>query len=279
MITKQFATNICNTTLESMPQSVVLHAKKSLLNWLGVTIGGINHETINILLETTEELTNSDQATILGRNKKMDILSATLINGTSSHIFDYDDTHLDTIHHPSGPVAPVVFALGEKFGTDCQTLLRAFILGCEVELRISKAIYPSHYQNGFHITSSTGVFGAMTAAGIIMEVNEEKMAMGLGLAGTQAFGLREMFGTMTKSFHPGKAAQNGLLAALLVKNGFTSSDQVLEAKRGFLNVYNSNSQPEKILENWGEDWQLEKNYFKPYACGIVLHPSIDACIN
>jgi len=278
MITKQLATNIFNTTLESMPQSVVLHAKKSLLNWLGVTIGGINHETINILLETTEELTNSDQATILGRNKKMDILSATLINGTSSHIFDYDDTHLDTIHHPSGPVAPVVFALGEKFGTDCQTLLRAFILGCEVELRISKAIYPSHYQNGFHITSSTGVFGAMTAAGIIMEVNEEKMAMGLGLAGTQAFGLREMFGTMTKSFHPGKAAQNGLLAALLVKNGFTSSDQVLEAKRGFLNVYNSNSQPEKILENWGEDWQLEKNSFKPYACGIVLHPSIDACI-
>src|SRR5699024_2869415 len=208
----------------------------------------------------------------------MDILSATLINGTSSHIFDYDDTHLDTIHHPSGPVAPVVFALGEKFGTDCQTVLSAFILGCEVELRISKAIYPSHYQDGFHITSSTGVFGAMTAAGIIMEVNEEKMAMGLGLAGTQAFGLREMFGTMTKSFHPGKAAQNGLLAALLVKNGFTSSDQVLEAKRGFLNVYNSNSQPEKILENWGEDWQLEKNSFKPYACGIVLHPSIDACI-
>ncbi len=278
MITENLVKEILKTSYEDIPESVIVHAKKSLFNWLGVTIGAIHHETIDILMDVTEEISTKVDATILGRNEKTDVLSAALINGTSSHIFDFDDTHLETIHHPSGPVAPVVFALGEKHDISPKELLRAFILGCEAELRISNAIYPSHYQLGYHITSSTGAFGAMVAAGIILRLNEEQMAMGLGIAGTQSFGLREMFGTMTKPFHPGKAAQNGLLAALLVKRGFTSSKQVLEAKRGFANVYSPESDLTKVLKNWGEVWEIEKNAFKPYACGIVLHPAIDACI-
>jgi len=278
MITKQLVQHVLKTSLEDMPEDLVTHAKKSLLNWLGVTIGAIHHETTNILLKVTNDISSASHATILGRKEKSDILSAVLVNGTASHIFDFDDTHLDTIHHPSGPVAPVVFALGEKHQVDPKVLLRAFILGCEVELRISNSVYPAHYQNGFHITASAGVFGAATAAGIILDLNEEEMAMSLGLAGTQSFGLRETFGTMTKPFHPGKAAQNGLLATLLVKNGFTSSEQILEAKSGFLNVYSTKSKSEKILKDWGDVWEFNKNAFKPYACGIVLHPSIDACI-
>ena len=115
MITKELVQHIYNTTYEDIPESVIVHAKKSLLNWLGVTVGAIHHETIDILLDVTNELSNLEQASILGRKVKTDILSAVLINGTSSHIFDFDDTHLDTIHHPSGPVAPVIFALGEKY--------------------------------------------------------------------------------------------------------------------------------------------------------------------
>lgn len=278
MLTQKLVTNIMATSYENLPKSTIEHAKKSLLNWIGVTVGAIHHESVDILLEVTNEVSTSSQSTILGRGTKTDILSAVLINGTSSHIFDFDDTHLETIHHPSGPVAPVVFALGERDHVPPKELLRAFILGCEVELRISNAVYPYHYRHGFHITPSTGVFGAVVAAGILLKLNNEQMAMALGIAGTQSFGLREMFGTMTKPFHPGKAAQNGLLAALLAQKGFTSSKQVLEAERGFLNVYSPSYDRNAILKDWGNTWEFEKNAFKPYACGIVLHPSIDACI-
>lgn len=278
MLTEILVDKILETKYEDFHEDLILHAKKSLLNWLGVTVGAINHESIDMLIKVAEELDSPGQATVLGRDIKKDLLFATLINGTSSHIFDFDDTHLDTIHHPSGPVAPVVFALGETRNLATKDLLRAFILGCEVELRISNAVYPSHYQLGYHITPSAGVFGAAVAAGLLLDLNKEQMTYALGLAGTQSFGLREMFGTMTKPFHPGKAAQNGLLSALLAKKGFTSSKQVLEAKRGFANVLAPQHDLSKVLVNWGEVYELEKNAFKPYACGIVLHPAIDACI-
>ncbi|MFD2925624.1 MmgE/PrpD family protein [Halobacillus naozhouensis] len=278
MVTNNLVEHILETTYEDIPDRVIEHGKKSLLNWLGVTIGAAQHKSIDILLEVSNSLGTSQQVSIFGRSIKTDLLTAVLVNGTASHVFDFDDTHLETIHHPSGPVAPVALALGEKFDLSTKEILRAFVLGCEAELRIANSVYPSHYRNGFHITSSTGVFGAAIAAGILLKLSKEKMAMALGLAGTQSFGLREMFGTMTKPFHAGKAAQNGLYAAMLVEKGFTSSSQVLEAKRGFANVYSTSHNLGRINERWGKVWEFENNTFKPFACGIVLHPSIDACI-
>lgn len=278
MVTQQLVKNVLKTQLEDIPVDVIQHGIKSILNWMGVAIGASHHESVDMLLSVDKELGSCQDTTIFGRKEKTNILNASLINGMSSHIFDFDDTHLDTINHPSGPVAPVVLALAEKYNMLTSKALHAFILGCEVELRISNAVYPSHYQLGWHITSSTGVFGSAIAAGLMLDLNEEELLYALGIAGTQAFGLREMFGTMTKPFHPGKAAQNGLQAALLAKCGFTSSKQILEAKRGFANVLAPEHDLSKVNVNWGSDWELLKNAFKPYACGIVLHPSIDACI-
>ncbi|MDQ0429365.1 2-methylcitrate dehydratase PrpD [Planomicrobium stackebrandtii] len=278
MVTKTLVENILKTSIKEIPEDVRQHGKKSLLNWMGVAIGASSHPSVDMVLALKEDTQSAEQVSIFGRTEKVDLLLGSLINGMSSHIFDYDDTHLDTIHHPSGPVAPVVFALAEKMDLPGEKVLHAFILGCEAELRIANAVYPSHYQLGYHITSSTGVFGAAVAAGILLELSEEQMIWALGIAGTQSFGLREMFGTMTKPFHPGKAAQNGLMAALLAKRNFTSSTEVLEAKRGFANVLAPEHDLSKVNVHWGEQWELLKNAFKPYACGIVLHPSIDACI-
>lgn len=277
MITKTLVEKVLETNWENLNENVILHGKKSLLNWLGVTIGAINHKSIDIMLDLAREVQGPPQATILGRRVKTDLLFTALINGTSSHVFDFDDTHLETINHPSGSVAPIIFALGEFKGLPPRELLRSFILGCEVELRISRAIYPSHYDLGYHITPTAGVFGAAMAAGLLLKLNLKQLVMALGIAGTQSAGLREMFGTMTKPFHVGKAAQNGLLAAMLAQKGFTSSEQVLEAKRGFANVLAPSHNLDRLLHRWGEDFELEKNAFKPYACGIVLHPAIDAC--
>ncbi|MFG6147525.1 MmgE/PrpD family protein [Halobacillus sp. B23F22_1] len=278
MITKKLIANCLSTSFYQIPEDVKIHGKMSLLNWLGAAIGTAEHPSIDMLIELSNDLSSSGQATIFGRKEKSDISTAALVMGTASHIFDYDDTHLDTIHHPSGPVAPVVVALGEHLEASGEDVLKAFILGCEAELRISNAVYPSHYQLGWHITSSTGVFGAAIAAGLLLGLEEDELNNAMGIAGTQAFGLRASFGTMSKPLHPGKAAQTGLLSALLAQKGFTGSQEILEAKRGFANVLAPEHDLEKVNIKWGEEWELLKNTFKPYACGIVLHPSIDACI-
>ncbi len=278
MTTRTLVDNCIGTPLCDIPEPVVAHAKKGVLNWLGVAIGASRHSSVDMALELMSELDVSGQVSIFGRREKADVLWASLINGMSSHVFDYDDTHLETIHHPSSPVAPVVFALGEWLDLAPADLLRAYILGCEAELRISKAVYPSHYHQGWHITSTVGVFGAAIAAGILLNLGAERMLCALGLAGTQSGGLREMFGTMTKPFHPGKAAQNGLLAALLAQKGFTSSTKVLEAENGFAQVLCPEHDLEEVNREWGSRWELLNNSFKPYACGVVLHPCIDACI-
>jgi 2-methylcitrate dehydratase PrpD len=180
--------------------------------------------------------------------------------------------------HPSGPVASAILALAERQPVSGEDFLHAFILGVEVECRIGNAVYPNHYDVGWHITGTAGVFGAAAAAGRLLGLSEQQMVWALGIAATQASGLREMFGTMCKPFHPGNAARNGLLAALLAHKDFTSSNQGIEAKRGFANVLSTKFEPKDITENLGKSFEILINTYKPFACGIVIHPAIDGCV-
>jgi len=278
-ITLALAENITDFPLDHIPEEAIVESKRSFLNWLGVAIGASRHSSVNMLLELADELGGPPQATILGRNIKTDMQFAALINGMSSHIFDFDDTLLNTVLHPSAPVWPAILAVAEKYNLTTNEVLTAFVIGCEVEQRIALAICPSHYERGWHVTGTVGAFGAAAAIGKLLKLNHLQMANALGIAATQPTGLREMFGTMTKPFHPGKAAANGLLSALLAQKGFTSSLSSLEAKRGFGQVLSDDPAFDIIIEPWGSKWQILENSYKPFACGIVTHPGIEAGIN
>ncbi|PWK37280.1 MmgE/PrpD family protein [Cupriavidus plantarum] len=253
-------------------------AHRTFMNWLGCAVGAARHESAEAALAAVAELQPAAQATVLGRTEKVDMASAALVNGITSHTFDFDDTHLKTIIHPAGPVASAVLALAEHTGASGRAVIDAVVLGIDVACRVGNAMYPDHYDRGWHITGSTGMLGAAAACSRLMGLNEEQTTMALGIAASQPVGLREQFGTMTKPFHPGGAARAGLMSALLAKHGFTSSAKALEAPRGFMQVISAKSDWNEITDELGARFEISFNTYKPFACGIVIHPSIDACV-
>jgi 2-methylcitrate dehydratase PrpD len=218
------------------------------------------------------------QASILGRKERFDIMNAAFINGVSSHIFDFDDTHLKTIIHPGGPVVSAILAFAEYHAVSGKDFLNALVLGVETECRIGNAVYPDHYDRGWHITGTAGVFGSAAATGKLLGLNEQQMIWALGLAASQPVGLRESFGSMNKSFNPGRAANNGMTAAILASKNYTSSNEMIEAKRGWANTISTKQDYREITEGLGTRYETLLNTYKPFACGIVLHPAIDAAI-
>ena len=277
-VTRTLARFIVNHRYAGILQPVRHEAARSLLNWVGCAVGASRHETVERALAALSEFSGPREATVLGRGDKLDVMLAALMNGTTSHTFDFDDTHLKTIIHPSGPVASAILALSERKPLNGKEFLHSFILGVEVECRIGNAVYPSHYDVGWHITASAGVFGAAAAAGRVLGLNEQQMVWALGIAATQSSGLREMFGTMVKPMHPGMAARNGLLAALLAAKNLTSAEQGIEGQRGYANVLATARNYAEITEKLGAMWEISLNTYKPYACGVVEHPAIDGCI-
>ena len=203
-----------------IPGRVRREGCRTLLNYVGVAVGGSRHGTVTRALAALAPFSGKPEAHVLGRREKLDILNASLVNGISSHIFDYDDTHLKTIIHPAGPVASAILALAQHKKVSGTDFLHALLLGVETECRIGNAVWPSHYEMGWHITGSCGVFGSAAACGRLLGLSEQQMVWALGIAASQPVGLKVQFGSMTKSFHPGRAAQNGLTAALLAAAGF-----------------------------------------------------------
>ncbi len=277
-VTRKLARYVVAAKYEDLPAPVRKEAQRTLLNWAGCAIGGSRHETVDIAISALAPFAGPGQATVLGRKEKLDVLHASLMNGISSHIFDYDDTHLRTIIHPAGPVASAILALAEYQPVSGRDFLNALVLGAEVECRIGNAVWPNHYDIGWHITGTAGVFGSAAAVGKLLKLNEQQMVWALGLAASQPVGLREMFGTMTKSFSPGRAAQNGFTAALLASKNYTCSDQGIEASRGWANVLSTAHNYSEITEKLGQTYEISINTYKPFACGVVIHPTLDACI-
>lgn len=252
-------------------------AHRTVMNWVGCAVGAATHDSADAALGAVQALQPAAQSTVLGRAGKVDMASAALVNGITSHTFDFDDTHLKTIIHPAGPVASAALALGEHLGCSGRALIDAVVLGIDVSCRVGNAMYPQHYDRGWHITGSTGMLGAAAACARLLKLDVAKTTMALGIAASQPVGMREQFGTMTKPFHPGGAARAGLMSALLAENGFTASNKALEAPRGFMQTVSIKNDWREITDELGQRFEISFNTYKPFACGIVIHPSIDAC--
>jgi 2-methylcitrate dehydratase PrpD len=253
-------------------------AHRTFMNWVGCAVGASRHESAEASLAAMKMLEPAPQSTILGRGEKIDMASAALVNGITSHTFDFDDTHLKTIIHPAGPVASALLALAEVIGASGREVIDALVLGIDVSCRVGNCIYPEHYDRGWHITGSTGMLGAAAGCARLMKLDEQHTAMALGIAASQPIGMREQFGTMTKPFHPGAAARAGLTSALLAKNGFTASPRAIEAPRGYAQVVSPKYDWNEITHELGERFEISFNTYKPFACGIVIHPTIDAAV-
>ena len=277
-VTKVLSEYIVNLRFSDLPKDVVEGARLCFLDWLGVTLSGSKEPLTHILAEVADEQGGKPQATLIGRKKKASLLQASLINGGASHALDFDDVHLGMMGHPSVPVFPAVLALGEWKKVSGEQFITAFIAGFEAECRVSSIVYPEHYLCGWHATGTIGHFGAAAACANLLGLSPSQTVYALGIAGTQASGIKQVFGTMCKPFHAGKAAMNGLLAALLAEKGFTSSTDMLEGEKGFSKVFSTRMDPGKALENLGKDYSIREVVFKRHASCFETHPAIDAVL-
>ena len=263
---------------EQIPEPVRHEAKRSLLNYLAVGFAGSRDPTLNILVDTLMPFSAGSTCSLIGRHEQTDMLQACAINAMSANVFDFDDTHERTVIHPTGPVVAPLLAYAEQHDLSGSALLHALLLGIEVECRVGNAVSPWHYARGWHITSTCGVIGSALAIGRVLGLTSKSLRHAMGSAVNQACGLVETLGTMAKSTSVGNAARNGMLSALLAARGFTGPDHPLEGPRGFLQVMGDQADLTCLTQGLGQQWEIQGNSYKPYPCGVVLNPVIEACL-
>jgi len=276
---------VASTKYEDIPKDVIELGKKSILDGLGLALAGSRAQTGTICRKYLEQLGICDgKSSIIGSSKKTSPRFAAFVNGVSIHADDFDDTQLsgakDRVYgllvHPTVPVLPAVLALAEGRKTSGKEFMLAYHLGVEVECKIAEAISPRHYQDGFHSTGTCGPFGSAAACAKLLQFELSKIRNTFGLAASQSGGLRENFGTMTKPFQAGHAAESGVLSAELVSLGWTAAEQILEAERGFFHALGGSFDPGAIADRLGKPWTVASPgiSLKPYPSGSLAHPAM-----
>jgi 2-methylcitrate dehydratase PrpD len=275
-LTRKLAENSNSLTYDALPADVVSIGKCCFVDWLGVTLAGAQEEMCNILQAEAKEEGAREQASVIGGGFKTSLMQAALLNGTASHALDFDDVNLLMVGHPTVPVVPAILALAERDGGNGKDFLTAFVAGVEAEVRIAMLMGESHYLKGWHTTATVGTFGAAAAAAHKLGLSTDDCVTAYGIAATQAAGLKSNFGTMCKPLHAGKAAANGLYAALLAKRGFTSNPEILECVQGFGDTQSASFDPQKALEGLGTSFMTRSILFKYHAACYGTHASIEA---
>ncbi|HET7679287.1 MAG TPA: MmgE/PrpD family protein [Xanthobacteraceae bacterium] len=277
-ITRGLAGYVVGSRFEDIPTEVRREGVRSLINFMGCSVAGSRHETVEAALAALKDLGAGGEAVVLGRSERLDPMNAALINGISSAVLDFDATQFKRTNiHPSGPVLPPLLAFMTSRSVSGGEFLHAYILAVEVACRLANGIF-GEQNPGWHVTGATGGIGAAAGVGRLLGLSLDKMAAGFGIAATQAGGLREMYGTMCKSFTPGRTAQNGYLAALLAARGFDSAEHAIEGDKGLAMVMTGRPAEREILHGLGERFEIMHNIYKPFACAIVSHAAIDGAL-
>lgn len=258
-LTSALARFLAQSRWQDVPAAIRHEGRRGLLNALGCILAGRGDAAIAIL-------------------RKAFPLEDALVDAAAATAHDYDDTHLPTVIHATPPVAAVVLSVARKQKVSGAELLHAFVLGVETSCRMGNAVMPGHYERGWHITSTCGVFGASVAAAKLARLDERRTASALGIAATQACGLVEVLGSMARVLNAGFAARNGLAAAQLAAAGFEGPRAPIEGLRGFVNVFGGNADLSQLTQQLGEHWEMKHLAYKPYPSGVVLHALIDACL-
>jgi 2-methylcitrate dehydratase PrpD len=278
-VTQNLARFVVETKWEDIPEQARHEAKRALLNFFAVAIAGCRTEPIELALRTLAEFSGGKQATIVGRSERIDALGAAFLNAAGANVFDYCDTHLPTVVHPTAPLAPALLSLAELRRVTGPELLLAFVLGFEIECRVGGAVSPGHYPKGWHITSTCGVFGAAAGAAKLLGLNESQVVWSLGNASTQSAGLCECLGWPAKSVSVGNAARNGLFSALLAEKGFSGPAEPIAGAQGFLAAMGEPPNWAALTEGLGKSWEVNDNSLKPYPAGFVIHPLLDCALD
>ncbi len=278
-ITKQLAAFLARFDYEALSPDARRQAQRGIMDWAGCALAGARHPTIAKIFGVMRTLNDAPRANVVAHQTKIGTVEAATVNGQMGHLLDYDDTHMGgVVLHASSPILSALFALAQtRGGFSGRDLATAYAVGFEAGVRAGQAA-PGHHDGGWHLTGTLGSIAAGAACARLLRLDEKQMVHALGIAATQAAGMQQNRGTMCKSFHAGKAAANGVIAAFLAEQGFDSSDEIIEGKRGFCRIYSNVAAPKKVLEDLGTRFEIARNGHKPYACGVVLHPAIDAVI-
>jgi 2-methylcitrate dehydratase PrpD len=275
-LTRALATQASAVMYESLPKPVRELVRQCVLDYYGVALAGADDPLATILLDELAEAGGAAQASIIGRKAKLPALSAALVNGAIGHALDYDDVNLAMPGHPSVAILPGLIALAEQRNSTGRDVIAAFVAGYETACRIGMALRPGHYDRGFHATGTIGAFGAAAACAHLLRLDAEATARALGIAGTQAAGLKSQFGTMCKPFHAGKASQSGLLAARLAARGFSSRPDLVECEQGFALTHGPDFKAEAALAEPKSGFHIFANLFKYHAACYLTHGPIEA---
>jgi 2-methylcitrate dehydratase PrpD len=275
----QFLTGFVEeTTYNDLPEKITIHVKRCILDWIGVAFAGCSDPASEIVIQLIKEIGGKEESTVIGEPLKNACINAALANGVTGHASELDDIHEESLVHPAAPVIPAALAVAERIEASGKDLITAIALGYETEIRVGKALMPSHYDY-WHPTGTCGTFGATATAGKLLNLDQDQMTHAFGIAGTEASGLIESFGTMSKPFNAGRAARDGVTAALLAEIGFTSSTSVLDNVKGY--SYATSHQPNlsKLVDDLGFEYEMINTVFKRHACCGHTHGAIDAVID